>query len=196
MTVCEHACDCMMASRRICSTWGRVFCRGVYSCHCCSTCFSRRCCAMPRNASPPMQSSWTAWCSSNEVRKRREGRHRLAKSTRRGGGSPHAVGDAARRRCRRCVTITGRVGGDDDGDRDYVCGVRAYGLGGQDGDHVPANVIWAGGAIQSLQPARCTNSQRTDEFVYLGGGISANRHLRKCRGNASNPESMAVLRAT
>ena len=45
MTAWGHACGWMMASARICSTWSRVVGNGVCSRHCCSTFFSRRCCA-------------------------------------------------------------------------------------------------------------------------------------------------------
>ena len=74
-TACGHARD-WMASSRICSMWSRVFGKGVCSRHCCSTFFSRQCCAWRRNASPLMLSSWTAWCNSKERRnggKRRGG---------------------------------------------------------------------------------------------------------------------------
>ena len=56
-----------------------------------------------------------------------------------------------------------------------VCRVRADGLGGQDGDHVPANVRWGARAVH-----RCWSRPgiQTVEFVYLGGAISADWDLR------------------
>ena len=63
--------------------------------------FSRRCCAWRRNASPLMQSSWTAWCNSKERRKGEK---------RRGGHRPEASTDRGRRRRPRlfgeCCTLT------------------------------------------------------------------------------------------
>ena len=66
----------------------------------------------------------------------------------------------------------GRVGeNDDDGDRDCVCRVRADGIGGQDGDHAPANERWGARAVYRY----CSRPgvQTTVELVYLGGAISA-----------------------
>ena len=74
------------------------------------------------------------------------------------------------------VAITGRVGDDDDGDRDGVCRVRADGIGGQDGDHVPANERWGARAVHRY----CSRPGyiQTVEFAYLGGAISADWDLR------------------
>ena len=66
------------------------------------------------------------------------------------------------------ITITSRVGGDDDGCRDSVCGVQAYGPRGQDGDHSPENERWAGRChLLSLQPVRCTK-KRTSLCAWAG----------------------------
>ena len=32
----------------------------------CNTCFTRWCCALRRNDSPPMQASWAPWCNPND----------------------------------------------------------------------------------------------------------------------------------
>ena len=67
-----------------------------------------------------------------------------------------------------------RVGEDDDGDRDCVCRVRADGIGGQDGDHVPANERWGARTVHRY----CSRpGVQTVEFVYLGGTISADWEL-------------------
>ena len=63
-----RACRWRVVSARICWAWSRVFGKGACSRHCCSTCFSWRCCAWPRNFSSLMQPSW--WCNSNEGRRR------------------------------------------------------------------------------------------------------------------------------
>ena len=91
-----------------------------------------------------------------------------------------------------CVTITRRVGGDGDGDRDRVCGVRVYGLGGQDGDHVPANEIW--GEVPFTVTAADQVYKQMVELAYLGRS-NQRKSRSQCRGNASNPESMNMLRA-
>ena len=60
--------------------------------------FSRWCCMWRRNASPLMQSSWTAWCNSNERRKGEKGGGRKGRKSRRTeeGGGPNVVGSAVR----------------------------------------------------------------------------------------------------
>ena len=94
-TACKHACGWMMESARISSAWGKVSGKDACSRHCCSTCFPRRYCVWPKNASSLMQPSRTAWCSSNERRKaRRRALCAQAKST--GGGGRRG------RRCRDC----------------------------------------------------------------------------------------------
>ena len=60
MQACKHACGWMMDSVRISSTCGKVSGKHACSRHCCSTCFSRRYCVWPRNASSLMQPSRTA----------------------------------------------------------------------------------------------------------------------------------------
>ena len=79
------------------------------------------------------------------------------------------------RRCMHCITITRRVGGGDDGDRDGVCGVWAYTseakteimrLPTKDEGKVPFNVTATGQVYK-----------QADEPVYLGGEISADRDL-------------------
>ena len=56
-----------------------------------------------------------------------------------------------------------------------VCRVRADGLGGQDGDHVPANERWGARAVHRY----CSwPGVQTGEFVSLGGAISADWGLR------------------
>ena len=64
-----------------------------------------------------------------------------------------------RRRCEQCIAITRRIGGNDDSDRDCVCGVGAYGLGHLDGDHVPVDEIW--GEVSAAGQLH----KRTAEFV-------------------------------
>ena len=82
--------------------------------------------------------------------------------------------------------------GDDDGDCDCVCGVQAYGLGGQDGYHVPANVRWGGGAIHR----HCSRPDlQINGRVCVLGRCYQPKSGSQCRGNASNPEGMGVLRA-
>ena len=78
----------------------------------------------------------------------------------------------------------------DDGDRDSLWGVRAHGLGGQDGDHVPANDRW--GELPFAVHAAAQAYKLTVEFVYFGGAISANRDPT-CRDNAPNPHGMGAL---
>ena len=57
------------------------------------------------------------------------------------------------------IAITRRIR-EDDGDRGFVRGVQAYGVGGQDGDHVPATKDARGRCRSpSLQPARYTNTR-------------------------------------
>ena len=85
------------------------------------------------------------------------------------------MGNAVRRRYRHCITITRRVGGNDYGDRDCACDVRAYSLGSEDGDHLPANVRW--GKLALPVTAAGQVYELTGELVYLGGAISANRDL-------------------
>ena len=77
-----------------------------------------------------------------------------------GGGGAKIVGYAVHGRCGHRIAIIRRAGEDDDGDRDCVLVVRAYGLRGENRDYVPANQK-AGGRCrsQSMQPARYTNNQ-------------------------------------
>ena len=63
------ACGRMMESARISSAWGKVSGKDACSRYCCSTCFSRRYCVWPRNASSNMHPSRTTWCSSSEREK-------------------------------------------------------------------------------------------------------------------------------
>ena len=105
-TACKHACGWMMESARVSSTWDNVSGKDACTRHCCSTCFSRRHCVWPKNASSLMQPSRTTWCSSNERRRkgRRRAHHAQAKST----------GEGVRRgrRCRGCwefCTLTMRA---------------------------------------------------------------------------------------
>ena len=58
------------------------------------------------------------------------------------------------------------AGEDGVGDRDCVLGVRAYGLRGENGDHVSFTINAAGQVYN-----------QTIEFVYLSGAISADREL-------------------
>ena len=62
-------------------------------------------------------------------------------------------------------------------------GVRAYGLGGQDRNHLPATI---GGGHGSFNVAVAGQVHKQ---------TAENRHLSRCRGNASTPEGMDVLRA-
>ena len=55
----------------------------------------------------------------------------------------------------------------------YVRGVRACGVGGRDGDHVPANERGGEAPITVTTPGQV--QKQRDEFVYLGGAISPNR---------------------
>ena len=74
------------------------------------------------------------------------------------------------------MAIAGKVGEDDDGDRDCVCRIRADSIGGKDGDHVPANERWGARAVHRYcsQPGVQTNGQ----VCVLGGATSADWDLR------------------
>ena len=102
----QHAYGWMMESAWISLTWGKVSGKGACSRQCCSTCFSRRYCVWPRNASSLRQPSRTTWCSSNERRRkgRRGAHHAQAK--------PMGGGRGRRKRCRGYgvwCTLTMRV---------------------------------------------------------------------------------------
>ena len=72
------------------------------------------------------------------------------------------------------IAIIRRAGEDDDGDRDCVLGVRAYGLQRENRDYVPANLRRGEGVLHN----QCSRpSIQTIEFVYLGGAITADRDL-------------------
>ena len=82
------------------------------------------------------------------------------------------MGNAVRCRYRHFIAITGRVGEDDDGDRDYVSRVRLLTvseakteimcLQTKCGGHVPFTVTAVGQVYK-----------QAFEFAYLGGAISA-----------------------
>ena len=81
---------------------------------------------------------------------------------------PIRCGECCTSMMQACITITSRVRGDDDGCRDSVCGVQAYGPRGQDGDHSPENERWGGRCHSlSLQPVRCTK-KRTSLCAWAG----------------------------
>ena len=141
-----------------------------------------------------VQSSWTAWCES-KVRKRQGNKRGRARA---------GIVDRQRKE-EEVQTLWGMLYADDTGIVSRspeglekmmtvivpVCRVRADGLGGQDGDHVPANVRWGARAVH-----RCWSRPgiQTVEFVYLGGAISADSDLRSVEVT-SNPEGMGVLPA-
>ena len=74
-TACGHACGWMITSARICSTWSRVFDKGVCWRHY-SLLFNIFLTAVLRvaekrfTADHQMQSSWKAWCNSKERRRK------------------------------------------------------------------------------------------------------------------------------
>ena len=97
------------------------------------------------------------------------------------------VGYAVRGRCRHRIAIIRRAGEDDDGDRDCVPVVRAYGIRGENRDNVPGNQRRGEGVLHN----QCSRPGiQTIEFVYLGGAITADRDLsiaitRRLPGRAS-----------
>ena len=75
---------------------------------------------------------------------------------------------AIRGRCGHRIAIIRRAGEDDDGDRDGVLVVRAYGIRGKNGDNVPGNQRrWGRCPSQSMQPARYTN-ERSSLSTWAG----------------------------
>ena len=68
-----------------------------------------------------------------------------------------------------------RAGEDDDGDRDCLLGVRAYGLRRESRDRVPANQ--RRGKVSFTINAAGQVYKQTIEFVHLGGAITADRDL-------------------
>ena len=115
---CSNVFDVLQGVRQGC----------VLARHCYSTPFSRRYGAWPRNDFSLMQPARTTWCCPNERRKgRRKAQHAQTKLTDRGaegGGVAEVVEYAVRLRCGHRMAIIGRVGKDDEGDRDYMRGVR------------------------------------------------------------------------
>ena len=85
------------------------------------------------------------------------------------------MGYVVRGRCGRRVAIFRRAGKDDDGDRDCVLVVRAYGLQGENKDYVSANQRRGEGVLDN----QCSRPgiQTKIEFVYLSGAITADRDL-------------------
>ena len=156
--------------------WSRVFGKGVCSRHCCSTFFSRRCCVWRRTASPLMQSA-TA-CKKGEKGEKKEGRARVGRVDR-------------QKKEEAAQTLWGMLYADDAGivSRSpeglekmtvtvIVTACAAFGLTVSEakteimclqtkgGGHVPFTVTAAGQVYK-----------QTVEFVYLGGGISADWDL-------------------
>ena len=143
--------------------WSRVFGEDVCSRHGCSTFFSPRCCAWRRNASPLMQSSWTAWCNSEERRKggKRSGRARTGKVD-------------GQRKGEATQTLSGMLYADDAGivsrppERPektmtvIVTASAAFGLTLSEAKtEIMCLQMNGGGTCHSLllQPARCTNKR-------------------------------------
>ena len=62
----------------------------------------------------------------------------------------------------------------------------------QDGDHVPANEMWGARAVHRYcsRPGVKTNGR----ICVLGRDYQRRLEPQKCRGDASNPEGMGVLR--
>ena len=62
-----------------------------------------------------------------------------------------------------------------------------------DGDHVPANERWGARVVHRYcsRPGVQTNGR----VCVLGRGYQRRLEPQKCRGDASNPEGMGVLRA-
>ena len=73
------------------------------------------------------------------------------------------------------VSRSPRVRGDDDGDRDCVCGVRLF------ASVTKTEIIRLetkmGGGVPFTVTATGQVCKETDGFVYLGGSTSTNRHL-------------------
>ena len=101
-TACKHARGWMMLSARICSTWGKVFDKGVYSRHCCPTRFSQQYCMWPRNPSSLMQPSLTKWRTTNEEKTTGRMRASHGRATFTDGGNRRRRG--RRVTCAACCT--------------------------------------------------------------------------------------------
>ena len=85
------------------------------------------------------------------------------------------MGYAVRGRCGHRIAIIRRAGEDDDGDRDCVLGVRAYGPRGENRYYVPANQRRGKGVVHN----QCSRPDiQTIEVVYFGGAITADKDLR------------------
>ena len=85
------------------------------------------------------------------------------------------MGDAVRGRCGHRIAIIRRAGEDDNGDRDCVFVVRAYGLRGKNRDNAPGNQ--GGGKVSFTINAAGQVCKQTIVFVYLGGAITADKDL-------------------
>ena len=73
-----------------------------------------------------------------------------------------------------------------------MLGVRAYGLGGQDGDKVGACRQNMGEKASITVAAVGQVYKQPIEFVYLGGAISADREFKR-RDNPASSEGLGVL---
>ena len=91
------------------------------------------------------------------------------------GGGADVVGYAVRGRCGHRIEIIRRAGEDDDGDRDCVLGVRAYGPRGENRDYVPANQGRGEGVVHN----RCSRPgiQTNNRVCVLGRGYHRRQTL-------------------
>ena len=87
------------------------------------------------------------------------------------------MGLAVRGRCRHCSSTSRRFGQDGFDGRSFLCLLRTYGVGDQNGDRVPVSKRWGEGVVQR----RCswTGVQTNGRvcFVYSSRAKSENRDL-------------------
>ena len=147
--------------------WNRVFGKGVCSRHCCSTFFLPWCCA------------WRITRAGRvDGQRKEEAAQTLWEIV---YADDAGIVSRSPEGLEKIMTV-------------IVTACAAFGLtvGGQDGDRVPADERWRARAVHRYcsRPGVETNGR----VCVLGRGYQRRLGPQNCRGNASNPEGMGVLR--